>query len=98
MLSRDHNCMIRLMYYVYFLKSEIKKNWVYVGSTRNLEKRMEEHIKGLSIYTKPYLPVFLDSYIAVRTEYKSRTLEKYFKTGSGIAVLRKRILTNEASG
>jgi hypothetical protein len=36
------------------------------------------------------------AYIAVRTEKKARELEKYFKTGSGRAVLKKRILTDEA--
>jgi predicted GIY-YIG superfamily endonuclease len=85
------------MYYVYFLTSETKKSWVYVGSTNNLERRIKEHNLGLSNSTRPYLPVHLDSYIAVSKEYKCRELEKYFKTGSGIAVLRKRILTNEAS-
>jgi len=31
----------------------------------------------------------------VRTEEKARELEKYFKTGSGKAILKKRILTDK---
>jgi hypothetical protein len=38
----------------------------------------------------------LVAYVAVRSERKARELEKYFKTGSGKAVLKKRILTDEA--
>lgn len=84
------------MYYVYFLKSKRKSGWVYIGSTNNLERRLIEHLDGLSKYTKPYLPVYLDSYIAVSSESRCRVLERYFKTGSGIAILRKRILSDEA--
>jgi hypothetical protein len=32
------------------------------------------------------------SYIAVQTEEQARYLEQYFKTGSGIAILYKRML------
>ena len=34
------------------------------------------------------------AYIAVQTEDQARQLEKYFKTGSGKAILRKRILAD----
>jgi len=39
----------------------------------------------------------LEAFIAVKTESKARELEKYFKTGSGKAILKKRILTDEAT-
>ncbi|OGY53749.1 MAG: excinuclease ABC subunit C [Candidatus Buchananbacteria bacterium RIFCSPLOWO2_02_FULL_46_11b] len=84
------------MLYVYFLRSKNIKNWVYVGSTNNLKRRFEEHLSGKSLSTKPFLPVYLDAYLAVRTESKARMLEKYFKTGSGKAILKKRILSDEA--
>jgi hypothetical protein len=48
---------------------------------------------GISQSTTPYKPFTLEAYVAVKTE---RLLEKYFKTGSGKAVLKKRILTDEA--
>lgn len=81
------------MYYIYFLRSEIKPDWVYTGSTNNLERRLKEHESGKSKYTKAYLPVYLEAYISVAAERKARELEKYFKTGSGIAILKKRILS-----
>jgi hypothetical protein len=45
---------------------------------------------------RPYKPFEIDAYIAVKTEEIAKSLERYFKTGSGIAFSRKRILTYEA--
>ena len=97
--ARQHSALShnrRAMWYVYILKSRQRINWTYVGSTNNLRRRLVEHQTGECASTKPYLPACLDAYVAVRTEAKARLLEKYFKTGSGKAVLKKRILTTEA--
>jgi len=61
-----------------------------------LESRLVEHNSGLNKSTKPCLPFEVEAYIAVKTEKLAKDLEKYFKTGSGIAFARKRILTYEA--
>ena len=82
------------MWYVYFLKST-PKDYLYIGSTNNLKRRLTEHNSGLVQSTKAYKPLEIEAYVAVRTEMKARELEKYFKTGSGKAILKKRILTNE---
>ena len=82
------------MWYVYFLKSN-SKDYLYIGSTNNLERRLTEHNNGLVQSTKAYRPLEIESYIAVQTEMKARELEQYFKTGSGKAILKKRILTDE---
>jgi len=86
---------LRPCWYVYVLKS-CDRNWYYVGSTGNLRRRLTEHALGLVPSTKPYRPLTVAAYVAVNTVQKARSLEKYFKTGSGKAVLRKRILTDEA--
>ena len=83
------------MYYVYFLKS-LKHNYRYVGYTSKLKLRIDEHNLGLNKSTKPYLPFELDAYVAVKTIKLAKDLERYFKSGSGIAFARKRILTYEA--
>jgi hypothetical protein len=57
---------------------------------------MRGHDAGLVQSTKAYRQLVLVAYVAVRSERKARELEKYFKTGSGKAVLKKRILTDEA--
>ena len=84
------------MHYVYILRSKTNNN-VYIGSTSDLKRRFKEHATGQCGFTKPMLPVELEAYIAVKTEEKARSLEKYFKSGSGRAVLNKRILFDEAS-
>ena len=84
-----------LGWFVYFLKSGVK-DWVYVGSTGKLEKRILAHQNGDVQSTKAYRPLTPVAYVAVATARKARELEKYFKTGSGKAILRKRILTDEA--
>ena len=84
-----------MMWYVYVLVST-SDSFTYIGSTNNLTRRLEEHNAGLVPSTKHYRPLHLNAYVAVQTEYKARKLEKYFKTGSGKAILKKRILTDEA--
>ncbi|MBN1795246.1 MAG: GIY-YIG nuclease family protein [Sedimentisphaerales bacterium] len=68
----------------------------YVGSTNDLKRRIEEHAIGREISTKWRLPVILEAYVAVKSERTARNLEKYLKTSSGKATLRKRILPDEA--
>ena len=80
------------MYYAYFLKS-INYNFRYVGYTSNLKRRLFEHNNGLTKSTKHYAPFEIEAYIAVKTIDLAKDLERYFKTGSGIAFARKRILT-----
>jgi putative endonuclease len=79
------------MWYVYILKSKSSK-FRYIGSTVNLRRRLVEHNTGESPSTKAYRPYEIEAYIAVQTEELAKTLEHYFKTGSGKAVLNKRIL------
>ncbi len=83
------------MYFVYFLKS-LNSSFRYVGYTSDLKKRFIEHNNGMNKSTKPFKPYEIDAYIAVKSESIAKDLEKYFKTGSGIAFARKRILTYEA--
>lgn len=50
------------MYYLYIIKS-LKKEYNYVGVTKDLNKRLEYHNSGKVTSTKPYIP-----YIIVYTE------------------------------
>jgi predicted GIY-YIG superfamily endonuclease len=80
-------------WFVYFLKSLIR-DFIYVGSTDDLGRRLLEHNCGKVQSTKAFRPLKIEAYVAVSSEIKARELEKYFKTGSGKAILRKRILNN----
>jgi predicted GIY-YIG superfamily endonuclease len=79
------------MWYVYILRSTIDKN-LYVGSTNNIRRRLAEHNSGNVNSTKDRIPLNLEAYIAVRDKARAIALEQYFKTGSGRALLQKRIL------
>jgi predicted GIY-YIG superfamily endonuclease len=79
------------MWYVYILRSTIDKN-LYVGSTNDIRRRLTEHNSGEVDYTKSRAPFNLEAYIAVKDKAKAIQLEQYLKTGSGRALLQKRIL------
>jgi predicted GIY-YIG superfamily endonuclease len=78
------------VWYVYFL--EVTNGDIYVGSTNDLRRRVKSHQDGHVLSTKQHLPVALKSYVAVETEVRARALERYFKSGSGKAVAKKRFL------
>ncbi|MGN6149785.1 MAG: GIY-YIG nuclease family protein [Rhizomicrobium sp.] len=81
------------MWYVYFL--ELSNKDIYVGSTDDLKRRVSSHQRGHVISTKKYLPATLKSYVAVQTQAHARNLEQYFKSGSGKALAKKRLLELE---
>ena len=78
-------------WFVYFLNS-LSTDFTYIGSTNNLERRLAQHNRGEVQSTKAYRPLKVTAFIAVETEKRARELEKYFKTGSGKAILNKRVL------
>ncbi|MTI89084.1 MAG: GIY-YIG nuclease family protein [Balneolaceae bacterium] len=82
------------MFYVYILKSKVKE-WRYVGFTRDLRKRVKEHNSGKSRATKNYKPFDLVSYVAVSDKETALKLERYFKSGSGIAWMNKHLMPEE---
>jgi putative endonuclease len=73
-----------------------KDRSLYIGSTNNLKRRLIEHQSGKSLGIKGRLPCKLEFYVVVKNDHIARRLEKYFKTGSGKAILKNRILTDEA--
>lgn len=78
------------MYYTYLLRSEKNSQW-YTGSTNDLRKRLEEHNKGKSRYTKNNGPYKIIYYEACVDEKDARSREKYLKSGMGKRYLKNRI-------
>jgi predicted GIY-YIG superfamily endonuclease len=78
------------LWYVYFL--ELSNGDIYVGSTNDLRRRLSTHQQGNVASTRKYLPLILRSYVAVADEATARSLERYFKSGSGKAFAKKRFL------
>ena len=65
-------------YFTYVICSEVDGRYYY-GQTSNLEKRIEDHNKGASTYTKRYLPWKLVAYKAVETRSEAMKIEKQLK-------------------
>ena len=78
------------MQYVYILKCADGKH--YTGCTNNITNRIERHKKGEVTYIKSRLPVELIFYCAFSDPYKAFEFEKYLKSGSGRAFMKKRFL------
>jgi predicted GIY-YIG superfamily endonuclease len=67
---------------------------LYVGSTNDLRRRIDSHLSGHVVSTSKFLPAALKCYVAVANETTARKLEKYFKSGSGKAFAKKRLIQN----
>lgn len=79
-----------MFYYTYVLKSK-KDGKIYTGYTQDLRKRLNQHNKGLSTYTKGRGPFILIYYEGCLLEGKARSREKYLKTGMGKRYLKNRL-------
>ncbi len=77
------------MYYVYCLKC---KKGYYIGCTKDLRERLKRHQKGKVPATAKRLPVELNFYFAIKDKYKAFRFEKYLKTGSGRAFLKRHLI------
>ncbi len=80
------------MYTVYMLKSIADGRRFYIGFTDNLERRLAEHNRSQSGYSKRYAPWRVETYIVFRQETRARAFERYLKAGSGHAFLKKRLI------
>jgi putative endonuclease len=78
------------VWYVYFLA--LSNSDIYVGSTNDLKRRFRSHELGKVASTQAFLPIKLRCYIGVETAHNARKLERYFKSGSGKAFAKKRLL------
>lgn len=78
------------MFYVYVLRS-IKDNKLYIGFTKNLKLRFEQHRNGEVQSTKNRRPFELIYYEACLKQVDATKREKYFKTHYGHMFLKKRL-------
>jgi len=79
-----------VFWYVYILKC--KNNRTYVGCARDLKARIKRHESGYIPATKDLRPIKLVAYFAFKDKYKAFDFERYLKTGSGRAFLKKHLI------
>jgi predicted GIY-YIG superfamily endonuclease len=76
------------MHYVYILECK-KDNGFYIGCTVDLKLRMERHKMGKVDATRNRRPLELLCYFAFKNKYQGFNFEKYLKSGSGRAFLKR---------
>ena len=78
------------MFYNYILQS-INTNKLYIGYTKDLLKRVEEHNKGRNLSTKFGRPWILIYYEACLNEDDAKRREKYLKKTQGQRLIKRRL-------
>ena len=78
------------MFYTYVLQSELDGNF-YVGYTKDLKLRFEQHEKGKVNSTKERRPLKLIYYEACVNQEDALQRERYLKTYNGKRFLHKRV-------
>jgi putative endonuclease len=76
-----------LKFTVYAIKSK-NRNYIYVGMTNNLERRLKEHNQRENKSTKAYAPFTLVYSETLDSRSDARLKEKYLKSGVGKAYLK----------
>ena len=77
------------MFYVYILL--LNNNKLYAGYTNNLKRRIGEHNRGKSAFTKKHLPIKLVHYEAYLFKNDAQRREKYLKTTEGKRFLKQQL-------
>ena len=75
------------MIFVYAIKS-LSRNYIYVGMTNDLERRIAEHNNGENKSTKAYRPFKLIYSETFPDRISARAKEKYLKSGIGKEFLK----------
>lgn len=78
------------MFYVYVLRSE-KTEKFYTGFTSDLKKRLAQHRKRTSPYTKLHGPYELIYYEACMDANDALAREKFLKSGLGKRYIKSRL-------
>jgi len=78
-------------HYVYLLSSKVR-DWIYIGCTNDLKKRLLEHKEAKVYSTRRILPVELEYFEAYKSKdlafAREKSLKKY---GSGLSKLKLRL-------
>ena len=80
------------MYFVYILKSINSPREIYKGYTENLRERLKEHNAGKVSHTSKFRPWKIIFYCCFNNKQKAIQFEKYLKSASGIAFMKKRLI------
>ena len=77
-------------YFVYILESELDQSW-YIGYTKGIEKRLNEHNSGKTESIRKKIPYTIIYYEANLSKEDAIAREKYLKSGMGRRYLKNRM-------
>ena len=80
------------MHFIYIIKSIDPQEKFYVGYTLNVDSRLLKHNEGGSVYTRDYKVWTLIMYCCFSDKGKALRYEKYLKSHSGRAFMKKRLV------
>jgi putative endonuclease len=80
-----------MCYFIYAIKSRVD-NRLYIGFTKDLERRIMEHNQGKTKSTKGFRPWDLIYNESAQTRLEARKREKYLKSGCGKEFLKNKYL------
>jgi putative endonuclease len=87
----SYNSASQFMHYVYILQSEIDKGRFYTGLTDDLRKRLRNHNVGRVVHSRKWKPWRLKNYTAFSERLRAAEFERYLKSASGRAFVRKHL-------
>ncbi len=74
-------------FYVYALRSLVR-NYIYVGMTADIARRIQQHNDGKTFSTRPYRPFVLIYSEQAVDRQTARKRERYLKSGVGKEFLK----------
>ncbi|MBI2989609.1 MAG: GIY-YIG nuclease family protein [Candidatus Magasanikbacteria bacterium] len=79
------------MYFVYVLENKVDKSW-YIGFTKNLKRRLFDHLSGNGSRTTSIKPgwklIYFECYV---NKQDALGREKFLKGGSGRKYIKKQL-------
>jgi putative endonuclease len=84
------NFSMDIKYFVYAIQSKVDKR-LYIGLSKDVEKRVKSHNNGETFSTKGYRPWALVYKEEIGERKQAREREKYLKSGAGKEYIKNKI-------
>lgn len=84
------------MHYIYLIRSISFPKETYIGLTKDLNRRIDQHNKGTTPHTAKFTPWKLVAMVGFEDLKSAIEFERYMKSGSGHAFAKKRFWRNES--
>jgi putative endonuclease len=78
-------------FYIYILQSECNRDRFYTGVTDDLRQRLRNHNAGRVLHTAKWRPWRLKAYVALSDQVRAAAFERYLKSASGRAFVKKHL-------